>query len=180
MLLLAAVSIILFGGCTQPGYETPSSPTPVGEYFSDTDIRMLTYGLAGELHESALANGCESLLFYAVANRTSDRIDMTAFTQRLVTQVVQMGGVDVVNRRLRDAVREELSRIRDEKRMRERARLAGACWGRLALVNTDTGPNEMYRYYLLTVYLADVESGVIISAHSRELKKKLERKGVGL
>ena len=182
-LCLAAVSLLLLGGCTQPRYEQPSSPTPVGEYFSDTDIHILISGLAAEVHQSAQEHNFDSVLFYSVVNRTSDRIDMTAFTQRLVTEVVNMGGVDVVNRRLRDEVRTELSRIRDEQFMRKRARLAGArciVWGRLAQIVTDTGPNEMYRYYLLTVYLADVESGVLISAHSRELKKKLERTGIGL
>ncbi len=173
LLIAAGVSLLLLAGCAGEGrYEDPSAPTPVSEFFSDTDFKLLARGVAAELGECLAGRRGAVVLFLPFRNRTADRIDMSALAGSVAAELTRMG-FRVADAGLREYVRKE-----GAGKELERARLAGAdvlVTGRLSSVAVRPARNRKVVYYLLTVEATDTETGITICSVEREMKKALRR-----
>ncbi len=180
--LLTLVSISLIPallGCNPGGrYVETSEVSPVSEFFSDTDFKILVSGIASSLRDGLTALPGRTLMFYPIANRTSDRIDMVALTDSIATEISSGGGFNIVNFALREEIRGNLSAYEDIVAQREYGREIGADYivtGRLSLILSQTDKNEQMRSYMLTVYATDAATGVIVTAVERRMKKAVGR-----
>ncbi len=171
--------VLLASGCGGSRYTDPDEPTPPTEFFSDTDLALLTDGVAGELLHILAPLDNPSVVFFPIRNRTADRVNMHDLSASLITALVGSGRVRVINRELREEVNKELELVTspaDEARFGRQVGAELAISGRLSSISSRTGQNSLVNYYLLAIFVSRVSDGTVLGSVERELKKELERR----
>ena len=187
--LLLLSFVLLLPGCSRDGsyskgeYLDPDSPTPVGDYYSDTDLKMAAEAMFSSLVTSppiADAKKPPVIMVMMVRNRTRDRIDMEDLTNKIATALIRTGKVRFVNRRLREGLVHEYeyqkSGYVDPSTAKTPRQVAPdyVLSGELTSIEMPRR-SEKRIYYRLTLRLTDVSTGLIVWQDEKEIKKLLRK-----
>ncbi|GAB4151387.1 MAG: penicillin-binding protein activator LpoB [Planctomycetota bacterium] len=188
-LFLLITLALLLSGCgdgsyNRGAYVDPDEPSPVGDYYSDTDLKLA----AEAMFNSLVTTPCISdavkppvLIVMMMENRSRDRVDMEDLTNKLSTALIRTGKVLFVNKRLRSGLVEEYeynqSGMVDPSTAKAPGGQVAADYvlsGELTGIEMPRG-NEKRVYYRLTIRLTDIRTNLVVWQDEKEIKKLLKK-----
>lgn len=188
--ILMTCALLLMVGCGGDGsykrgeYVDPDTPTPVGNYYSDTDLKIITEAMFQSLVSNppiSIASSPPALMVMMVENRTRDAVDMEDLTNKIATALIKTGKVQFVNRRLREGLKNEYEYSASGMVDPSTAKHPGGQVAPDYILSGHLASIEMPRkkekrvYYRLTLSLTDVTKNLIVWQDEKELKKLLTK-----
>ena len=177
-------------GCSRDGsysrgeYVDPDEPTPVGDYYSDTDLKMASEAMFKSLIRTPVVSDAKKppvLLVMMMENRTRDPIDMENLTNKIATSLIKTGKVYFVNKKLREGLIKEYeyneSGLVDPETAKHGGKQVAADFilsGEFSSIEMPRG-SEKRVYYNLTLRLTDVSTNIIVWQDEKEIKKLLRK-----
>ena len=184
LFVLTAVGCGGNGSYNRGKYLDPDEETPVGNYYSDTDLKLVSEAMFQSLvshPKIAEAGEAPVLMVMLVENRTRDRIDMEGLTNKIATALMRTGKVRFVNKRLRDGLMQEYEYNRSGVIDPSTAKHPGSQIAPDYILSGIFSSIEMPRgkeksiYYRLTMQLTDVLTNLIVWQDEKEIKKLLRK-----
>ncbi len=181
---------ILLSGCsahTMYGDSTAQETLTID--FGSTDLQMIAESMVHSLLSSPLTQGKVQPVVKVsrVRNKTDEHIDTKAITDKIRTALVASGKVRFVAGEIQQEVIDELEYQRgsgyvDEATRKKIGTLVGADYllmGEFTSIRKKAGRVEDL-YYLFTLNLVDIETGLIAWSEQKEIRKKASRPLFGL
>jgi uncharacterized protein (TIGR02722 family) len=157
--------------------------------FGSTDLQMIAEKMVRSLLSSPIVNQGKLPVVQVsqIRNKTDEHIDTKAITDKIRTTLVQSGKVRFVAGDIRDEIIQELeyqkgSGYVDEATRKRIGKLIGADYllmGDFTSIRKKAGRKEDL-YYLFTLNLVSVETGLIKWSDQKEIRKSEKRPLFGL
>jgi penicillin-binding protein activator len=190
----AIAAAILVSGCgpkafTKGDYDDPTKVVLLDDKFNEADMQQMAETIVEAM--TACKSITESkkrpvVMVNDVQNRTEEHIDMVSLTDKIRTALIKSQKVKFINNAKRDALDNEYKYNEagnvsgDTKK--SRGKQTGADYmmdGEMATNIQQVGDDKLI-YYKLTMNLTEVETSEIDCTEEREIRKKFQRRSVGL
>ena len=172
-------------GCAKKvQYGNATAQETVTAGFGSTDLQMIAEKMVESLLSSPLIEKGDRpvVLVGTVRNKTDEHIDTEAITNKIRTTLLQSGKVRFVAGEVREEIHRELqyqtsSGNVSEATRKRLGRIVGAGYlltGEITNIRKEAG-RRMDVYFLITLNLVDIETGLIRWAEQKEIRKGQKR-----
>ena len=180
-LFFIALICLWFQGCAKKvEYGSPGAQETVTPGFGSTDLQMIAEKMVRSLLASPLIQEGNQpvVLVGRVWNKTDEHIDTEAITDKIRTTLLQSGKVRFVAGEVREEIHRELayqagSGYVSEATRKRLGKIVGAGYiltGEITNIRKEAG-RKMDVYFLITLNLVDIETGLIRWADEKEIRK---------
>ena len=184
------VFLVPLSGCaTKTQYGDATAQETLTIDFGSTDLQMIAERMVKSLLlSSVVGQGTQPVIQLSrVRNKTDEHIDTKAITDKIRTTLIQSGKVTFVAGDVREEIIKELeyqhgSGYVDEATRKRIGKLVGAEYllmGDLTSIRKKAGRQEDL-YYLFTLNLVDIQTGLIQWSEQKEIRKAEKRSLIGL
>jgi uncharacterized protein (TIGR02722 family) len=191
--IVAAMCLLAAGlaaGCaSKTSYGDATAQETLTIDFGSTDLQMIAAKMVDSLLSSPLVrdNPTPVVRVSRVRNKTDEHIDTKAITDKIRTALINSGKVRFVAGEVRDEIIDELEYQRgsgyvDEATRKRIGMLVGADYllvGDFTSIRKKSGRTEDL-YYLFTLNLVDIQTGLIAWSDQKEIRKAAKRPIFGL
>ncbi len=170
----------LFGCGTKVEYGNPEAVETLTPAFGSTDLQMIAEKMVGSLLSSSfIQEGNQPVVLVGrVRNKTDEHIDTKAITDKIRTTLLQSGKVRFVAGEVREEIEKELEYQAESGNVSEATRkrigeMVGPGYiltGEITNIRKEAG-RRMDVYFLITLNLVDIETGLIKWADEKEIRK---------
>lgn len=191
--LLILTSALLLGGCasTTVSYGDPTATETVTVDYGSSDLQAIADKMADSLlaapaTREITAAGRPVMFMDAIRNKTAEHIDTEAITDTIRTKLLRAGTFRFVDMSKVAAVKEQLeyqqsSGMVDPAAMVQLGKQTGArymVYGNLSSIVKDNGKVKDV-YYQMTMNLMDLQSGELLWADQKEIRKQAKQSTFG-
>ncbi|MGL4933480.1 MAG: penicillin-binding protein activator LpoB [Aeromonas sp.] len=191
--LLILTSALLLGGCasTTVSYGDPTETETVTVDYGSSDLQAIADKMADSLlaapaTREITAAGRPVMFMDAIRNKTAEHIDTEAITDTIRTKLLRAGTFRFVDMSKVAAVKEQLeyqqsSGMVDPAAMVQLGKQTGArymVYGNLSSIVKDNGKVKDV-YYQMTMNLMDLQSGELLWADQKEIRKQAKKSTFG-
>jgi len=166
-----------------------TSENLLNDRWSETDMQKAVNTLVNSLvnHRSiAAAKKMPIVMITSLKNKTSEHIDTQNIMDMVRVELMNKGRVGFIDKEAREDIQKEYdyqaSGTTARKTQKRTGHQVGADFilnGRLDSIVQEVG-NEKTVYYKLTLNLTNLESGVIMWSNHKQIRKRYDKKRVGL
>lgn len=194
-LLVVVVGVgVVASGCgpkafTKGEYDDPTRVELLDDRFNEADMQQMSETIVQSIvscPDLKQAAKPPVVIVERVQNRTEEHIDMASLTEKIRTALIKSRKVRFVNKAERETLEEEYqyseSGTVSAETRKKRGKQVGADYilsGALA-TNVQQVGGEKYVYYKLTMNLTDLETSIIDCTEEREIRKKFEKRRIGM
>ena len=190
ILLSAFVLFTLMPGCASKAqYGDATAQETLTIDFGSTDLQTIAEKMVQSLLSSPVVNQRKQPVIQVsrVRNKTDEHVDTKAITDKIRTTLIQSGKLTFVAGEIREDIIQELEYQRgsgyvDEATRKRIGNLIGADYllmGDFTSIRKKAGRKQDL-YYLFTLNLVDIETGLIQWSEQKEIRKSGERPLFGL
>ena len=180
-LVFIALVCLWCQGCTKRvEYGSPTAQETVTPAFGSTDLQIIAAKMVRSLLSSPfIQEGNQPVVLVGrVRNKTDEHIDTKAITDKIRTTLVQSGKVRFVAGEVREEIEKELEYQAESGNVSEATRkrigeMVGPGYiltGEITNIRKEAG-RRMDVYFLITLNLVDIETGLIKWADEKEIRK---------
>ena len=193
-LLLLVLPLILFVvSCGHKEYAKgkyidPDTVILRSDKFVESDLKIIADRLVNSLLASpVVSTGGKPIvvLMSKLTNSTDEHIDMLSLSEKIMVELHQSGQVELINTRLRGAIKEEHKYQEegfvDRTTAKRKGRQIGAAYlisGNISAIKQPVGRQEIV-YYKATLELTNLEKNTISWMDDVEIKKRFKKRYVG-
>lgn len=185
---------VVASGCgpkafTKGEYDDPTRVELLDDRFNEADMQQMSETIVQSIvscPDLKQAAKPPVVIVERVQNRTEEHIDMASLTEKIRTALIKSRKVRFVNKAERETLEEEYqyseSGTVSAETRKKRGKQVGADYilsGALA-TNVQQVGGEKYVYYKLTMNLTDLETSIIDCTEEREIRKKFEKRRIGM
>lgn len=174
---------------TKGEYDDPTRVELLDDRFNEADMQQMAEQVITAMVACPYVKNAQKppvVIVSRVQNLTEEHIDMVSMTNKIQTALIKTGKVRFVNKKLRDELDEEYqynaSGAVDGPSMKKRGKQIGADYimdGSLS-TNIQQVGSEKLIYYKITMNMTNLESSTIDCTEDKEIRKKFNKRRVGI
>jgi penicillin-binding protein activator len=174
---------------TRGTYEDPNVIEMLSDQFNENDLQLIAKKMVNSLQESgsfAQIQGRPVLVIGKMKNSTSEHIDMRSLADKVQVQLGRTGKFAFQEKGAREEIAEEYeyqgSGYVDHNQAKGPGQQASADYlmtGEIASIIQEVGRDKLV-YYKMTMKLHNLRSGLIEWSDEKEIRKKFQKRGIGL
>jgi uncharacterized protein (TIGR02722 family) len=192
LILISALAV--FGGCssqrafTRGEYADPNAIEMLGDRFSETDLQLIAKKMVDSLSGSkafAAIQGRPIVIIGKMKNSTSEHIDLKSLSDKVQVQLARTEKFAFMDKGAREEIAEEYEyqgsgyvKPDQAKGPGQQASADYLLTGEIASIVQEVGRDKQIDYKM-TMKLHNLKSGIIEWSDEKELRKKLEKQGIG-
>ena len=189
-------SVVLFAsGCSGPRaftkgeYDDPTRVELLDDKFNESDMQQMADTVIKAMVACPyVANAPKPpvVIVEKVANKTEEHIDTVSLTDKVRTALIKSGKVRFVNKEARETISEEYDYNAGGNVSGPSAKKRGSQIGADYILNGNLSTNvqqvgnDKFVYYKLTVNLTHLETTTIDCTEEREIRKKFQKRSIGM
>ena len=191
---LGLLLCVCLGACgprafTQGKYVDPNAITLLSDKFNENDMQLMVKKLVNSLSQNPYITGLPEQPIIAisqVSNRTSEHVDIKLLTDQLRKELIQNQRFRFIDVDSRGALQKEYEYNEQSGNVDKDTKVAPQQIAVRFLITGDLGSytqsvgDDKLIYYKLTLNLTDAQTNEIVWSDDKEVKKRFEKRTIGL
>lgn len=191
---LAMAILAVLSGCgpkafTKGEYDDPTKTALLDDRFNEADMQQMAETIIQAMVACPSVKALPKppvVMVEKVQNRTEEHIDTVSLTDKVRTALIKSSKFRFVNKEERETLKSEYEYAEKGNTSAETSKKKGkqigvdyVLSGTLSANVQQVGSDKLV-YYKLTMNMTNVESSIIDCTEEREIRKKFEKRSVGL